>query len=158
MTINKNSSLQEFVDNVREWNIEAGNISEDHGKSRDAWLSDANNIEEEAFAVFDEEVQELQEAIIAQDDIETLDAAADCLYSLFSLLATAGLSDFIVPTLVEVVSSNDTKLIGGAHHNSRGKVTKGPHFEAPDIMEALKTDRLASKILEDSEAFWDFGD
>lgn len=141
----RSKSLQEHINKVRAWNIDAGHFDPENYVTD--WCDSEQN-RELAVALVSEEVDEMGEAVVelagaVRRDVmdpndpwveaEILDAAADIMFTLFGLVTKAGLADYLEPVFVEVCKSNDTKLIDPVV-KPNGKIGKNPkHFREPDI-------------------------
>lgn len=139
--------LQEHINRVRAWNVDAGHLDPENWV--EDWVGD-EDARELSVALVEEEDQEMTEAVedlrkaVMRDamdgtansrfaEIDIMDAAADILFTLFGLLSKAGLADYLEPVFEEVCRSNDTKLIEPVL-KPNGKVGKNPeHFEEPQI-------------------------
>ena len=85
-----------------------------------------------------EEFEELQEALAADDVVETADALADLLYVVMGAAITFGVP--IDEVVDEVHRSNLSKLgeDGQPIRREDGKILKGPGFFTPDIAGVLE--------------------
>ena len=84
-----------------------------------------------------EEMQELEEAIAANDIVETADALGDLLYVIYGTLIDSGIdADLLVG---EIHASNMSKLGKDGEPILRydGKVLKGPNYFKPNIKGVL---------------------
>jgi len=88
-----------------------------------------------------EEFEELQEALAADDVVETADALADLLYVVMGAALTFGVP--IDEVVDEVHRSNLSKLgeDGQPIRREDGKILKGPDFFTPDIAGVLERHR-----------------
>lgn len=123
-------SLQYYLDEVRDWNLEAGHM-EEVPANLDDWDQDEDH-RQLALALIEEEVEELAEAIMASDKVETADAIADILFTLFGLAAKSGQIAVVEECLNEVIESNWTK-IDGTKGDPKVKVGKPKGYKPPKI-------------------------
>lgn len=84
-------------------------------------------------ALIEEEVQELREAIEANDLLEVVDALTDILYVVYGAGHTIGVD--LDATFEEVHNSNMSKLDenGNPIYREDGKIMKGPNYFRPDL-------------------------
>lgn len=124
-------SLKYYLDEVHDWNLEAGHM-EEAPSNLDVWEDDEDH-RQLALALIEEEVEELSEAIMASDKVETADAIADILFTLFGLAAKSGQIAVVEECLNEVIESNWTKLDGERVVLPSGKVGKPKGYKPPKI-------------------------
>lgn len=124
-------SLQTHLEQVRKWNLAAGHM-EPIPSNLDVWESDQNH-RELAVALIQEEVDELSEAVMAGDKVETADAIADILFTLFGLAAKSGQIAVVEDCLSEVTRSNWTKIEGERVVLPSGKIGKPKGYKPPKI-------------------------
>ena len=88
-------------------------------------------------ALIQEELDELKEALLENDIVETADAIADILYVVYGTAVAFGIG--IDEVFEEVHSSNMSKLDvdGTAIFDEMGKVMKGPDYFRPNIAQVL---------------------
>jgi len=88
-------------------------------------------------ALIDEEIGELQDALVNDDLVGTADALADILYVVYGAAAAFGIG--IDEIFDEVHDSNMSKLDedGNPIYNKIGKVMKGPNYFKPKIATLL---------------------
>jgi predicted HAD superfamily Cof-like phosphohydrolase len=89
-----------------------------------------------------EELQELRDAIKANDPLETLDALIDLQYVLDGAFLSFGLHHVKETAFNEVHRSNMSKLGEDGkpiRRESDGKVMKGPHYFKPDLAQFIKS-------------------
>lgn len=91
-----------------------------------------------ALQLVGEEVQELHDAIAAEDPVAIADAAADVVYNAVGIAVARGIP--FDEVLQAVHLSNMTKLIPPIVRRGDGKIVKGPHFKPPEIARALGLD------------------
>lgn len=90
-----------------------------------------------------EEYHELCDAIANNDLVEYADALADLLYVVLGGAIEAGIP--LAHVFEEVHRSNMTKFASGVHRDERGKVTKGPAYEPPNVGMVLDSWEIAPK-------------
>ena len=79
-----------------------------------------------------EEVQELRDAMMANDKKEICDALADIVYVAYGTAAKLGID--LDKALERVCISNDTKYIDGKLvKNEDGKIIKGDNYQPPNL-------------------------
>jgi predicted HAD superfamily Cof-like phosphohydrolase len=83
--------------------------------------------------LINEELQELQDAIVRKDIKEVADALTDILYVTYGAGHAFGID--LDKCFLEVQKSNMSKLgeDGKPIYNDRGKVMKGPNYFKPDL-------------------------
>lgn len=93
-------------------------------------------------ALLQEELCELQDALIARDPVATLDALADLTYVLNGAYLSLGFHRYKDAAMAEVHRSNLSKLgaDGKPVYRADGKVTKGPSYSPPDLETVLYGD------------------
>lgn len=94
-----------------------------------------------------EELNELKEALAADDPLETLDALIDLQYVLDGAFISFGLSDVKDAAFAEVHRSNMSKLGEDGKPIRRegdGKVMKGPNYFKPDLAQFIKGRKKAA--------------
>lgn len=94
-----------------------------------------------------EELDELKEALAANDPLETLDALIDLQYVLDGAFISFGLSDVKDEAFAEVHRSNMSKLGEDGKPIRRegdGKVMKGPNYFKPDLAQFIKDKKKAA--------------
>ncbi len=94
-----------------------------------------------------EELDELKEALAANDPVETLDALIDLQYVLDGAFLSFGLQDVKTAAFNEVHRSNMSKLGEDGkpiRRESDGKVMKGPNYFKPDMTQFIKTKKEAA--------------
>jgi predicted HAD superfamily Cof-like phosphohydrolase len=82
-----------------------------------------------------EELNELKEALAAEDPVETLDALTDLQYVLDGAFLSLGFWKLKDLAVTEVHNSNMSKLgeDGKPIYREDGKILKGPNFKEPDM-------------------------
>ena len=88
-----------------------------------------------------EELDELKEALEANDKVEVLDALIDLQYVLDGAFLSFGLADVKDAAFAEVHSSNMSKLGADGKPIRRegdGKVLKGPNYFQPNMSQFIK--------------------
>lgn len=82
-----------------------------------------------------EELQELEDAIAASDNVAILDALTDLQYVLDGTYIAFGLDRLKEPAFAEVHKSNMSKLgaDGKPIYREDGKVLKGPLYQPPNL-------------------------
>ena len=93
-----------------------------------------------------EEVDELETAVSVDDEVEMLDAVADIMFTLYGLVAKAGLDEFVDESFYEVVRSNWTKHVENPVYDENGKVGKPDTYEPPRIKEIIERYRNLSRL------------
>lgn len=85
--------------------------------------------------LLDEEVGELLTATLRMDNVEALDAIADCMYILFGTAIELGIDHLIPEAFAEVHRSNMTKLDANGKPLFRedGKIAKSELYEKPNL-------------------------
>jgi predicted HAD superfamily Cof-like phosphohydrolase len=94
-----------------------------------------------------EEVQELKDALEANDIVEVLDALTDIQYVLDGAYLSFGLSHLKEQAFAEVQRSNLSKLGADGkpiRRESDGKVMKGPNYSAPNLAQFLESKKEAA--------------
>ena len=91
-------------------------------------------------SLLSEELDELKEAIAANDLVEIADALGDMLYILCGTIIEHGLQHKIEEVFNEIQRSNMSKLgeDGQPIYREDGKVMKGPNYFKPNFEEILK--------------------
>ncbi len=93
-----------------------------------------------------EELDELKEALAANNIVEVLDALTDLQYVLDGAYLSFGLHDVKDAAFNEVQRSNMSKLGEDGkpiRRESDGKVLKGPNFFEPDLSQFIKGKKAA---------------
>lgn len=114
---------------------EVENCSEEEAKFR--WS---------AIDLIKEEVEELEVAVNADDEVEMLDAVADIMFTLYGLVAKAGLDELVDEAFYEVVRSNWTKYVENPVYDENGKVGKPDTYKPPRIKEIVERYRNLSRL------------
>ena len=85
------------------------------------------------YNLINEELEELKQAILNKDLLETADALTDILYVTYGAGHAFGID--LDKCFEEVQNSNMSKLDknGKPIYNEHGKVMKGPHYFKPDL-------------------------
>jgi predicted HAD superfamily Cof-like phosphohydrolase len=98
---------------------------------------DNQKIRDLRFELIREEVQELSEALAADDVVGVADALTDILYVVYGAGAVFGID--LDATYAEVHRSNMSKLgaDGKPIYRADGKVLKGPDYSPPDLKTIL---------------------
>jgi predicted HAD superfamily Cof-like phosphohydrolase len=98
---------------------------------------DNQKIRDLRFELIREEVQELSEALAADDVVGVADALTDILYVVYGAGAVFGID--LDATYAEVHRSNMSKLgaDGKPIYRADGKVLKGPDYSPPDLKTLL---------------------
>lgn len=94
-----------------------------------------------------EELNELKEALAANDALETLDALIDLQYVLDGAFLSFGMQDVKMAAFEEVHRSNMSKLGEDGKPIRRpedGKVMKGPNYFRPDLAQFIKDSKKAA--------------
>lgn len=132
--------INDAIKTVREWNEKFGHLDPDKTpkENKDEWAKDMQTRDLATFLV-EEEFGELREAVNHNDRVETLDAIADILVTLFGLVCKAGLEAYVEPAFEEVMRSNWSKLgeDGKPVYYDNGKIAKGPRYVRPDLTRVL---------------------
>ena len=92
------------------------------------------------YKLIQEETEELYEALMNRDQVETLDALCDILYVTYGAAVECGFSvDQINKAFNEVHSSNMSKLgeDGKPIYNKDGKVLKGKNYFKPNLKQFI---------------------
>jgi hypothetical protein len=86
-----------------------------------------------------EELQEYRDAVIANDDVEKLDAVTDMLYLILGIIRKEGFENLIEIAFSEVHYSNLSKgdLKGEPIFKENGKLGKGPNYKKPRLKEIV---------------------
>lgn len=150
--------FDEAVTEVARWNIQTGHMNPDPVEAAEEFWSDSQTDQAERNVAIDkqhlavnliqEEVDELREAVSQNDRVETLDAIADILFTVFGLAAKAGLTHKVDPAFWEVVASNDTKIPAKGEERTvlpGGKIGKPVGYRPPDL------DQIVNDELSDPE-------
>jgi predicted HAD superfamily Cof-like phosphohydrolase len=89
-----------------------------------------------------EELEELKEAMDAQDPVAVLDALTDLQYVLDGAYLALGLAPYKETAFLEVQGSNMSKFDenGKPIRNANGKVMKGPNYYPPDLNSVIYGD------------------
>lgn len=124
-------SLQYYLSEVHHWNLEAGHM-EQAPDNLNIWEDDEDH-RQLALALIEEEVEELAAAVSVNDKVETADAIADILFTLFGLAAKSGQIAVVEECLGEVIESNWTKLGGERVVLPSGKIGKPEGYKPPKI-------------------------
>lgn len=122
--------IRDAAHRVRDWNAEAGHL--DH----DLLVDEGHAVQasrELAIDIIREEVDELEAALNARDEVETLDAICDIIYTTLGAAAKAGVWDIVEEGFQEVCRSNDSKLLGERETEASGKTGKGSEYTPPDL-------------------------
>lgn len=88
-----------------------------------------------------EELEELKEALLGGDLVETLDALTDLQYVLDGAYLSFGLHEVKQAAFAEVHRSNMSKLGADGkpvRRESDGKILKGPDFTPPDLAQFVE--------------------
>lgn len=161
-------TISNDISQVRDWNKALGHIKDAEGGLRKAdkrWgvkkVVVVNNdtpedVEEcsdeeatfrwSAMSLIREEVDELEEAVKTDDEVEMLDAVADIMFTLYGLVAKAGLDEFVDEAFYEVVRSNWTKHVENPVYDENGKVGKPDTYEPPRIKEIIERYRNLPRL------------
>ena len=156
-------TISNDISQVRDWNKALGHIGEveegvrpadkrwgigkvsvvydDTPKDVEKCSEDEANFRWGAIDLIREEVEELEAAVSVDDDVEILDAAADIMFTLYGLVAKAGLDTHIDEFFYEVVRSNWTKHVENPVYDENGKVGKPDTYEPPRIKEIIERHR-----------------
>lgn len=129
-------SLQHYLDEVLNWNIEAGHVQIYSADQLDVWEG-SEKVRAKAFDLIQEEVDELYEAVMDDDQVEILDALGDILFTVFGLAAKSGHMYILEEGLQEIISSNLTKL-GGDKTDPSVKVGKPKGYKPPNLERIVK--------------------
>lgn len=102
-----------------------------------------------ALDLINEEIGELRTAIRkgftkGLDRVEIADAIGDSIVTLLGLAYRLNID--MVPVMSAIFESNNSKFLQGVHHREDGKITKGPAFVPPKILEALQKGRHMGRI------------
>jgi NTP pyrophosphatase (non-canonical NTP hydrolase) len=84
-----------------------------------------------------EEYEELFDAVVAGDILETADALGDMVYVIYGMAIEMGIN--LSAVMTEIQRSNMSKLddLGNPIFREDGKVLKGPNFFDPDLETVL---------------------
>lgn len=156
-------TISNDISQVRDWNKALGHIGEveegvrpadkrwgigkvsvvydDTPKDVEKCSEDESKFRWGAIDLIREEVEELEAAVSVDDDVEILDAAADIMFTLYGLVAKAGLDAHIDEVFYEVVRSNWTKHVENPVYDENGKVDKPDTYEPPRIKEIIERHR-----------------
>ena len=156
-------TISNDISQVRDWNKALGHINEVEEGLRPAdkrWgigkvavsyedtPEDAEKCSEEevkfrwgALELIKEELGELEVAVNSDDEVEILDAVADIMFTLYGLVAKAGLDKFVDEAFYEVVRSNWTKHVENPVYDENGKVGKPDTYRPPRIKEIIERHR-----------------
>lgn len=156
-------TISNDISQVRDWNHALGHIKDVEDGPRQAdkrWgmgkvavisndtPKDSEMCSEEeakfrwaAIDLIREELEELEEAVDIDDEVEILDAAADIMFTLYGLVAKAGLDNLVGDAFYEVVRSNWTKYVENPIYDENGKVGKPDTYEPPRIKEIIERHR-----------------
>lgn len=156
-------TISNDISQVRDWNKALGHIGEvedgvrpadkrwgigkvsvvydDTPKDVEKCSEDESKFRWGAIDLIREEVEELEAAVSVDDDVEILDAAADIMFTLYGLVAKAGLDSHIDEVFYEVVRSNWTKHVENPVYDENGKVGKPDTYEPPRIKEIIERHR-----------------
>ncbi|OGO40035.1 MAG: hypothetical protein A2Z03_11945 [Chloroflexi bacterium RBG_16_56_8] len=95
-------------------------------------------------SLIDEEVQELRDAVVARDMVETADALGDIMYVVIGMAIALGIP--IDKVFNEIHASNMTKLgeDGRPIYREDGKILKGQNFRPPNIKAMFRGDDVIS--------------
>lgn len=124
-------SMYDYMEEVKAWNQAAGHMKEVPA-NLDDWDQDWNHRDLAASLIM-EEVFELKDAVFANDKVETADAIADILFTLFGLAAKSGQMEIVEASLNEVITSNWTKLKGEKVVLPNGKIGKPKGYKPPKL-------------------------
>lgn len=130
------SDMQSYVDRIKDWNVRTGQMAEDVGDRAEAWRK-RDSYRDLTKRIFLEEVNEVLDSD-PEDDVELLDGIADVFFTLIGLAGKAGLEDYVVPVIEEVMASNESKLKGEVVFRADGKVGKGSEYFPPDIPSVMQ--------------------
>lgn len=128
--------LYDLMDEVREWNIAAGHMKRQPENLAD-WEEDKMG-RDLAASLIVEEVFELKDAVFKRDQVETLDALADILFTVFGAAAKSGHLEILEEGLEEVIESNWTKLKGEKVVLPNGKIGKPKGYKPPKLEPIVK--------------------
>jgi uncharacterized protein YabN with tetrapyrrole methylase and pyrophosphatase domain len=128
--------MQSYVDRIKDWNVRTGQMAEDVGDRAEAWRK-RDSYRDLTKRIFLEEVNEVLDSD-PEDDVELLDGIADVFFTLIGLAGKAGLEDYVVPVIEEVMASNESKLKGEVVFRADGKVGKGSEYFPPDIPSVMQ--------------------
>lgn len=156
-------TISNDISQVRDWNKALGHIGEiedgvrpadkrwgmgkvsvvydDTPKDVEKCSEDEANFRWGAIDLIREEVEELEAAVSVDDDVEILDAAADIMFTLYGLVAKAGLDSHLDEVFYEVIRSNWTKYVENPVYDENGKVGKPDTYEPPRIKEIIERHR-----------------
>lgn len=129
--------LQNHLEEVELWNLEAGQLNRDVNIRRFRWHTE-KEYRQLALDILVEEVEELKQAVKDIDDVELMDAAADIMFTLFGLVAKSGMSGALEQVFSEVVASNLSKFQGEREQLPNGKLGKGSEYQPPQIKKILE--------------------
>lgn len=124
-------TLYDYAEEIKAWNQAAGHM-EEVPANLDDWDQDRMH-RDLAASLIVEEVFELKEAVFANDKVETADAIADILFTLFGLAAKSGQMEIMERCLEEVITSNWTKLKGEKVILQSGKIGKPKGYKPPKL-------------------------
>lgn len=108
------------------------------------------DVQDLRFNLHEEELEELADAVAADEIIEIADALGDIIYVAVGTALTYGIE--IEPVIAEIHRSNMTKLDkdGTPIFQKDGEVLKGPNFEEPDIAGVLNAQIRREKEIQDA--------
>ena len=130
----KTSSETITLDKVREFHEVYGLPILEHPDISD------ERINELRINLLEEELDELKEALAANDIVETLDALVDLQYVLDGAFLSFGLHNVKMAAFNEVHKSNMSKLGSDGkpvRRESDGKILKGPDYFKPDMKQFI---------------------
>lgn len=95
-------------------------------------------------ALVEEELDELERAVIEGDTLKILQESADLLYVVYGYLVTLGINKKMAKAAIrEVHRANLSKLDenGNVIRREDGKVLKGPNYRPPSMLEVYNANR-----------------
>lgn len=128
------TKLEKVREFHRVFNSRIGQMSDITEMERGEWM----DLVRLRYALINDELSELEEAMDQRNVVEIADALADLLYVVYGAAVAFGIP--IDAVFDEVHDSNMSKLgeDGKPIHRPDGKVMKGPNFRLPDIRKVLR--------------------
>jgi predicted HAD superfamily Cof-like phosphohydrolase len=95
------------------------------------------------------EVAELSQALADGSELDALDALCDIMYVLLGTITKLGMQSIFYDAFNEVHRSNLSKLVNGKGiKDSAGRMTKGPQYSPPELMQFLSMAHLCNEVEE----------
>lgn len=143
--------MRRAADAVADWNRDAGQMDgvtfAPNQRLKNPIYEDGV-VTRRALSFVEEELYELQDALLAKDEVEVVDAICDILFTTLGVAAKAGVSHIVENAFDEVCRSNDTKLLGN-YQKSDKKTGKSEHYREPQIKDMIdQSDHLRGLLLQ----------